>query len=177
MIKVASIDGSPSDNSRSRTLADAIAAGVGNCQVSHHRLCEGITEAVELLRRSDAVVLTSPVFRAGVSSLTKQLLDSVPRGMYPGEEPPALESKPVAIGMVGADWSHFLALDSLRNVLMGFFGAWVVPPGCYVPAAAWSGDALDTRTDSFACGQGALLGRLTCAVQSWPNDGLSRPQC
>src|SRR5438105_13016946 len=55
-----------------------------------------------------------------------------------GEEAAPLRARAVAIVLTGASLHHFLALDSLRNVLSGFFGAFVVPPGLYVPHAGFS---------------------------------------
>ena len=91
----------------------------------------------DAIGKFDAFVFGSPTYRATYTAELKYLLDRIPRGMD-GEEVAPLRARATAIVLTGASWHHFLALDSLRNVLSGFFGAFVIPPGLYVPRAGFT---------------------------------------
>jgi FMN reductase len=106
------------------------------------------------LSAADGIVLGSPVYRASYATPLKRLLDAIPRGGDAGHDS-ALAGKAVGIVMVAASWHHFLALGGLRDVLAGFFGAHVLPPGLYVPREAF--DESVALREPFA-GDAALLG-------------------
>jgi FMN reductase len=85
-------------------------------------------------------------------------------GTDPPESP--LSGKAVAIVYTGASLHPFLALDSLRSVLAGFFAAHVLPPGLYVPREGFDDDlALRAAYSEPARLQGAALVELTHALR------------
>ena len=59
-----------------------------------------------------------------------------------GETEAPLQGKRVVVD-TGASLLHFLTLNDFRNVLAGFFASHVIPPGGFVPRAAFGeGDGL-----------------------------------
>jgi FMN reductase len=122
------------------------------------------------------VILASPVYRASFATPLKQLLDAIPRaGTDPPESP--LTAKAVAVVYTGASLHHFLAVDSLRGVLAGFFAAHVVPPGLYVPRAGFDEDLdLVEPYARQAHLQGAALVELAHALRRSPVLRSLRPQ-
>lgn len=83
------------------------AAELLRAEVNHPRLAD----AAEQFARADAVVLATPVYKAGYSGLLKSFLDVLPQF--------ALEGKVVLPLATGGSLAHVLALDyGLRPVLM-----------------------------------------------------------
>jgi FMN reductase len=123
-------------------------------------------EVVAQAPRFDAFVIGSPTYRATYTAELKYLLDRLPRGM-PGEDAAPLRARAIAIVMTGASLHHFLALDSLRSVLSGFFGAFMVPPGLYVPHEGFTeaGELGDEWRERAAL-QGRALVELATAIRA-----------
>jgi FMN reductase len=178
-VRIIAVDGSPGGSGRTRTALDALLDGAGDAGASWSLLSLSETPAeavVAELGGADAFVFASPVYRASFASPLKSLLDQLPRGMW-GETEAPITARAVAIVLTGATWHHYLALDGLRSVLAGFFGAHVLSPGLYVP-----GEGFDERkelTDSFAQAaraQGAGLVELARAVAASPVLREVRPQ-
>lgn len=178
---VLAIDGSPTAGGRTRAALDAVSSAAVDAGASLERIelgaaGAGVEPAIEALAGADAVVLASPVYRASSATPLKQLLDTIPRsGTAPPESP--LSGKAVAIVYVGASLHHFLALDSLRSVLAGFFAAHVVPPGLYLPREAFDEDlGLRDPYADHARLQGAALVELAYALRRSPVLRSLRPQ-
>jgi FMN reductase len=179
--RVIAIDGSPTAGGRTRAALDAVSSAVVDAGASLETIAlggdgVGVEHAVEALAGADAVVLASPVYRASSATPLKQLLDAIPRsGTAPLESP--LSGKAVAIVYTGASLHHFLALDSLRSVLAGFFAAHVVPPGLYVPREAFDEDLkLRDPYADHAHRQGAALVELAYTLRRSPVLRSLRPQ-
>ncbi|MGH2889774.1 MAG: NAD(P)H-dependent oxidoreductase, partial [Solirubrobacteraceae bacterium] len=72
---------------------------------------------------------------------------------------------------------HFLAVDSLRNMLAGFFGAYVLPGGLYVPHAGFdAGGELAGEWGERAERLGRALVALAGAIESSPALSTLGPQ-
>jgi FMN reductase len=171
------IDGSPSGGGRTAAALAEVGAAAAAAVITTVGLSEadGHEQALAALEEADAVVLGAPVYRAAAAAPLKALLDAIPRDVQTRTSP--LAGKAVAIVQTGASLHHFLALDSLRNVLAGFFAAHVVPPGLYVPRDGFAEDGkLAEPYASAAADQGAALAALARALRS--DDALStlRPQ-
>ena len=179
-VAVLVVDGSPTGGGRTRAVLDAIADAArdsgGNVETVALAEQNGAEQALERLDRADAFVLGSPVYRASAAAPLKQLLDRIPRG-NDSEHGSPLAAKAVAIVHTGASLHHFLALDSLRDVLAGFFAAHVLPPGLYVPRDGF-GDA-GSLADPYAeqaTRQGAALVELARLLAASSSLRLLRPQ-
>ena len=177
-ITILAVDGSPSGGGRTRTAIEALArAGEPfGARVLTIALAEpeGPDRALQALESADAVVLGAPVYRAAAAAPLKQLLDLIPRDNLERRSP--LAAKPVAIVQTGASLHHFLALDGVRNVLVGFFAAHVIAPGLYVPRDGFGESGLLEPYAAQARTQGQALVELTLAVNAGVALAAVRPQ-
>jgi FMN reductase len=122
---------------------------------------------------ADAVVFGSPTYRADITAQLKALLDATPRGMsYESGDP--LRGTTCATVLTGASDHHFLAVEKVRGILGGFFGAQLLSPGLYLPSAAFTDDgrALRDEHQQLAELHGRALVELAAAVRSskWLRD-------
>lgn len=124
-----------------------------------------IDVALDSVESGDAFVIGSPVYRASFATPLKAFLDRLPRGMW-GETSAPITGHAVAIVFTGATWHHYLALNDLRGVLAGFFGAHVLSPGLYVPREGFAGDDIDDRHATLAGTTGRALVELARAIES-----------
>jgi FMN reductase len=180
-IAVLAVDASPAGGGHTRAVLDAVAAAAlaAGATVDVVALGDdgtGIEATLDALASSDAVLLASPVYRASFAAPLKALLDAVPRSATAPPDSP-LSGKAVAIAYTGASLHHFLAPDSLRSVLAGFFAAHVLPPGLYVPREGFD-DSLALREpySDQAQLQGAALVEFVRALRDSPVLRSLRPQ-
>jgi FMN reductase len=180
-VAVLAVDGSPTAGGRTRAGLNAVSSAAGEAGASVETITlgadgAGVGPVIAALDTADAVILASPVYRASFATPLKQLLDAIPRvGTDPPESP--LTAKAVAVVYTGASLHHFLALDSLRSVLAGFFAAHVVPPGLYLTRAAFDEDL--ELVDPYAGQahlQGVALVELARALRRSPVLRSLRPQ-
>jgi FMN reductase len=163
--RVLAVDGSPQGGGRTRTAIDAVLAGAASAgaQTATTSLADG-RDVLPELRQADAFVIASPVYRASFAAPLKTFLDQLPRGKW-GEKEQPITARAVAIVLTGATWHHYLALDELRSVLAGFFGAHVLTPGLYVPGEGFDASKrLVTSFAELARGQGTALVALAQAI-------------
>lgn len=168
--------GSPSDTSRTRVLAlalaDALAAALpAHLQVQRTvlemaRLAPHITRggqagalpadgaaAVRAIETADLVIAATPVYKGSYTGLFKHLFDLV--------APDALVGRPVLLAATGGSDRHALVVDHQLRPLFGFFRALTVPSAVYAADADFDGLAL--RSDTLrariqeAAGQAAAL--------------------
>ena len=82
-----------------------------------------LAEALELVRRADALVAVTPVFSASYSGLFKMFVDVL--------EPGLLEGVPVLVAATAGTPRHSLVLDHALRPLFSYLGAVVVPTGVF----------------------------------------------
>jgi FMN reductase len=124
---------------------------------------------LERAPQCEPFVFASPTYRATYTAELKHLLDRMPRGM-PGEDAAPLRARATAIALTGATLHHFLAVDSLRNVLAGFFGAFVLPGGLYLPHDGFDAyGELRPEWRGRAAAQGRALVALAEAIRESPD--------
>ena len=127
--------------------------------------------AIAAVADGDAVVVASPVYRASIPGILKNLLDLVPVT--------GLEAKPVGIVAMGGSAHHYLGVDRHLRDILSWFGALVAPTGVYLTGAdfdagiptasavATLGDLAATvlaLTDRLS---GAVLGPEPLAKRAW----------
>ena len=93
------------------------------------------------VRRADAVVIATPVYRGSITGALKNLLDHLPVE--------ALSAKPVGILAMGATHHHFLGADWHLRDILAWFGALIVPTSAYLVSADFVAGELapDARQD------------------------------
>lgn len=172
-LHVVAISGSFNRPSRSRALAESIAAaaaerldfrfsafdlidagpGLG-AAFSRDQLSADARRVVEAVEQSDALIAVSPVFKGSYSGLFKHLFDFV--------SPTALANRPVVIGATGGGQRHGLIVEHQLRPLFGFFSALTVPTSVYASDHEFkdgipADPALRERIDSAGAQLAALL--------------------
>src|SRR5918994_2174196 len=162
--------GSPKAGGRTRVAVDAMLRGAAE-QGANTSVCElaeiELTDVIAAMDGADAVVFGSPTYRADISAQLKALLDTTGRGMaYESGDP--LRGTVCATVLTGASDHHFLAVEKVRGILGGFFGAQLLSPGLYFPSAAYveGGAALQDEQQHLAELHGRALVELATAVGS-----------
>lgn len=179
MSRIIGIAGGPEAGGRTATAVGGVLAGAagGGADTELFEISRSSTrDLLAAVDAADAVVFGSPTYRATYSALLKGLLESVERGRY-GEATAPLQGKAVAVVLTGASGHHFLAVDTLRNVLAGFFVAQVLSPGLYLDHTGYV-DRTTLTKDSAAltAAHGAALVDLTAAVRASSAVAALRPQ-
>lgn len=82
-----------------------------------------LADAVDLVRRADALVAVTPVFSASYSGLFKTFFDLL--------EPGLLEGKPVLVAATAGTARHSLVLEHALRPLFAYLKAVVVPTGVF----------------------------------------------
>jgi len=169
MLLVAVI-GSPKAGGRTRVAVDAVLHGAVQ-EGAHARVLEladaDPRDAVAAMADADAVVFGSPTYRADITAQLKALLDVTPRGAsYEKGDP--LRGTTCATVLTGASDHHFLAVEKVRGILGGFFGAQLLSPGLYFPSGAFTHDATALRDEQRQLAElhGRALVELATAVRS-----------
>jgi len=91
------------------------------------RYADDSGKLAQRVKRADAVLICSPVYRGSITGALKNLLDLLPIE--------ALRAKPCGIVAMGATNHHYLGVDwHLRDVL-AWFGALVAPTSVYLSSA------------------------------------------
>jgi FMN reductase len=167
---VVAVIGSPKAGGRTRVAVDALLHGAvqEGAQVRVLELADtDPQDAVAAMGEADAVVLGSPTYRADITAQLKALLDATPRGAsYENGDP--LRGTTCATVLTGASDHHFLAVEKVRGILGGFFGAQLLSPGLYFPSAAFTDDATALRDEQRQLAElhGRALVELATAVRS-----------
>lgn len=173
--KIVAIAGNLHRPSRSRALAEALAASVARrvdakatvldlidagpgLGAAFHRgeLSAAALGVVEALEAADAVIAVSPVYKGSYTGLFKHLFDFLP--------PSALQGRPVLIGATGGGHRHALVVEHQLRPLFGFFSALIVPTTVYASDGEFidglpADPVLTARIDLAAAQLAALLPR------------------
>lgn len=167
-IAVVGVVASPHPSARTDHAVAAVLAGAAKAGAQTSRIALAQVdraEALAALAAADAVIFGSPTYRATYTALLKDLLEATERGRY-GESAAPLQGKAAAVVLTGASHHHFLAVDSLRSVLAGFFAVQVLSPGLYLEHSAYTEDKqLAGAAAETAAAHGAALVDLAAAVK------------
>jgi FMN reductase len=129
---------------------------------------------MQSLAAADAVVLGTPMFRSTYAAVLKEFLERVPRGGPPDRFDGPLRAKAVGIVATGGSHHHFLGADPLIDLLVRYFGAYVVPPVLY--GVIRSGAEPDPALLEDAARFGRALVALGRAIRSDEYLGDARAQ-
>jgi FMN reductase len=193
-IRALGVVASSSRGSRTKALVEGILAGAtrdGSAQSSILLLAdsplefadgtraedrEGATAAVlDAVDAADVVVFGAPMYRATAPGSMKNLFDLLPRGGFDGNSQ-ALRAKAVAVAATGASDHHYLGIDSMTEILRGFFAAWVVPPGIYASHKEIAEGRLSEPLRAQAEATGRALVDLHRAIAASPAMQAVEPQ-
>jgi FMN reductase len=169
MTRLVVISGGLSDPSSTRLLADRLAAAtttrlesagerveldVIELRPLAHLLADhlltgfasgDLAEAIEKLRRADALVAVTPVFAASYSGLFKTFFDVL--------EPGLLEGLPIIVAATAGTARHSLVLDHALRPLFAYLRAEPVPTAVFAATEDWGSTedgALQDRVERAA---------------------------
>jgi len=171
-VYIVAIAGSVHRPSRSRALAEALAAATLNrvdarletfdlidigpglgAAFTREQLSAEARRAVEAVEQADAVIAVSPVYKGSYTGLFKHLIDFI--------TPATLLNKPVIIGATGGGQRHGLVVEHQLRPLFGFFSALTVPTSVYASDSEFTNgypsDALLLERIELASAQLAAL--------------------
>lgn len=121
-------------------LADALLTGFPTGELA---------DAVEAVRRADALVAVTPVFAASYAGLFKTFFDVL--------EPGTLDGTPVLIAATAGTARHSLVLDHALRPLFAHLRAVVVPTGVFAATEDFAAPELQARVERAADQLTALL--------------------
>lgn len=147
-----------------QALLDTMAEG--GARVEFYELAPPFEDAIRALEGADAVVLASPVYRAAPSWILKSFLEAIPRGSNPADNP--LRGMTCATMSVAGSDHHFLASDSTRAIIGGFFAAQLLSPALALGPKHFSPDGLSKEGGQLIRSHAAALVELSEAVAASP---------
>ncbi|TIC86514.1 FMN reductase [Nocardioides sp. GY 10127] len=109
-----------------------------------------LADAVEQVRRADALIVVTPVFSASYSGLFKTFFDVL--------EPGTLAGTPVLVGATAGTARHSLVLEHALRPLFAYLRAVVVPTAVFAAAEDFADPDLERRVHRAGAELAALLG-------------------
>jgi FMN reductase len=101
-----------------------------------------VQQAIERIAESDAVIVATPVYKAGISGLFKSFVDLLDNDL--------LIAKPVVLAATAGTSRHALIADDHLRPLFAFFRALPVPTGVFANPSDWASSDLGHRIDRAA---------------------------
>ena len=92
--------------------------------------------AQDLVIKSKAFLIGTPVYRGSYSGPLKNLFDLIPRGTWQSPEAP-FENRPVGLIATGATDHHFLSISQELGPIVSFFGSYQVGGGVYLNSSQY----------------------------------------
>lgn len=109
-------------------IARAIVSGVPNDKVQ---------TAIDRLAAADAIIASTPVYKAAVSGLFKSFIDLIDNDL--------LVAKPVILAATGGTARHAMVVDDQLRPLFAFLRAIPLPTSLYAAPEDWSSPELGRR--------------------------------
>lgn len=155
-----------SDPSATRLLADRAADRVAALAARHgHTVSVGVTElravstdvthavvsqlitpklqrAIGALGEADAIIASTPVYKAGMSGLFKSFFDVLDNDL--------LIAKPVLLAATAGTARHALVTDDQMRSMFAYLRTMTVPTSLFAAPEDWSDPALDKRIERAA---------------------------
>jgi FMN reductase len=108
-----------------------------------------LAEAIETVRRADALIVVTPVFSASYSGLFKTFFDVLELGLLTGV--------PVLIGATAGSARHSLVLEHALRPLFSYLHATVVPTAVFAASEDFGEAGLQSRIERAAGELATLL--------------------
>lgn len=112
-------------------------------------LDDQVEAAIKRLAAADAVIATTPVYKAGISGLFKSFADLIDNDL--------LIAKPVILAATGGSARHAMVVDEQLRPLFAFLRALPMPTSLYAAPEDWAAADLGTRIDRAATELAMLL--------------------
>jgi len=103
---------------------------------------EALQEAIDKLAAADAVIVATPVYKAGISGLLKTFVDVLDNDL--------LVAKPVLLAATGGSPRHALVIDDQLRPLFAFMRAFTLPTSVYAAPEDWGSTDLGKRIERAA---------------------------
>lgn len=103
---------------------------------------ERLQTAIGRLAAADGIILTSPVYTAGVSGLVKSFLDILDNDL--------IVAKPTLLSATAGTARHALVIDDQLRPVLAFLRALTVPTSVFAAPEDWGAPALGERVERAA---------------------------
>lgn len=110
---------------------------------------ERLQSAIKRLASADAVIASTPVYKAGISGLFKSFADILDNDL--------LIAKPVILAATAGTARHAMVVDEQLRPLFAFLRALPVPTSLFAAPEDWSSPALGERIERAAREMSALI--------------------
>ena len=110
---------------------------------------EKVQAAIERLAKADAIIASTPVYKAGISGLFKSFADLIDDDL--------LIAKPVILAATGGTARHAMVVDEQLRPLFAFLRAIPVPTSLYAAPEDWGSSELGKRITRAATELALLL--------------------
>jgi FMN reductase len=127
---------------------------------------EKLQSAIEQVASADAIIASTPVYKAGISGLFKSFIDVLDNDLIIG--------KPVVLAATAGTARHAMVVDDQMRPLFAFLRAMPVPTSLFAAPEDWGSPALGSRIDRAAHELLALI--LTGAGESIAENAWSEYQ-
>jgi FMN reductase len=101
-----------------------------------------VQQAIDRLANADAIVVATPVYKAGISGLLKTFVDILDNDL--------LVAKPVLLAATGGTPRHALVIDDQLRPLLAFMRAFTLPTSVYAAPEDWGSTELGKRIERAA---------------------------
>jgi FMN reductase len=118
--------------------------------------------AVQLLASADGVVVTTPVYKAGISGLFKAFIDILDNDL--------LIATPVVLAATAGSTRHALVIDDQLRPLFAFMRSLVAPTSVFAAPEDWGDPSLTKRIGRAATELAAMINsslRASITGQAW----------
>ncbi|MFC4563452.1 CE1759 family FMN reductase [Nocardiopsis mangrovi] len=138
-----------------------IAGDIARAVVSGH-LDGPVQEAVDRIAAADGLVVSTPVYKAGVSGLFKSFIDVLDDDL--------VIATPVVLAATAGSERHAMVVDDQMRPLFAFLRALPVPTSLFAAPGEWASPAFTRRIERAAGELAHLVGsgiRTTIADSEW----------
>jgi FMN reductase len=101
-----------------------------------------VQEAIDRLAAADAIIVATPVYKAGISGLLKTFVDILDNDL--------VVAKPVLLAATGGTPRHALVIDDQLRPLFAYMRALTLPTSVYAAPEDWAATELGRRIERAA---------------------------